>query len=266
MRWYYLDFYGEDELYLIEKISSLGLTGVGFPGKKGAHLRVYFKTLSERERVRSLLEGEFRIESGEEEDKDWIREVERGYEPVRAGSFVVVPSSLIPIIIKPGMAFGTGYHPSTRLALRLIDEEIKEPRGLSLDLGTGSGILAIALHKKGVKPIIALDRDLLALKEARENFLKNDIRSGVALICSDLLSAIKGDLRFEIVVANLLFSIFEVALPEIAKHMEKGGIFMASGITTRERDRFLNLIERYGFKLISLLEEEGWIGTAAILR
>ncbi|MCD6362556.1 MAG: 50S ribosomal protein L11 methyltransferase [Synergistetes bacterium] len=266
MRWYYLDFYGEDEPYLIEKISSLGLTGVGFPGKKGAHLRVYFKSLSERERVRSLLEGEFRMESGEEEDKDWIREVERGYEPVRAGSFVVMPSSLIPIIIKPGMAFGTGYHPSTKLALRLIDEEIKEPRGFSLDLGTGSGILAIALHRRGVKPIIALDKDLLALREARENFLRNDVQSEVALIGSDLLSAIKDDLKFEIVVANLLFPIFEIALPEIAKHIERGGIFIASGITARERGRFLNLIERYGFKLASLLEEEGWIGTAAILR
>lgn len=265
MKWYYLDIYGESESELFETIASMGLTGVGFPFEGKAHLRVYFYSSKEREKVAESLKDRFKLDLGEEDDRDWARQVEEGYEPIRAGNFVVVPSSLTSIIIKPGMAFGTGYHSSTRIALKLIDSEVKKVDGLSVDIGCGSGILTIALHKRGVKPILAVDNDPLALKETRENLERNGIEDGVFIIGGDILSFLKEDVKFALIVANLVMPLFESCLGEIANHLEKGGLFIASGISIAERDSFLRLLERNSFRVKTLIEEDGWIGTAAIL-
>lgn len=265
MKWYYLDIYGESESEIFETIASMGLMGVGFPYEGRAHLRVYFYSPEERENVVKSLKDRFRLNLGEEDDKDWVRQVEEGYEPVRAGNFVVVPSSLTSIIIKPGMAFGTGYHSSTRIALKLIDSEVKEIKGLSVDIGCGSGILTIALYKRGIRPILAVDNDPLALKETRENLERNGIKDGVFIVGGDVLSFLKEDIRFSLVVANLVMPLFESCLSEIAKHVEKGGLFIASGVSITERDSFLKLLENNSFRVKTLIEEDGWVGTAAIL-
>ncbi|KUK14160.1 MAG: 50S ribosomal protein L11 methyltransferase [Synergistetes bacterium] len=266
MKWYYLDIYGESEAELFEKVASMGLTGVSFPREEGAHLRIYFHSLKEREMVIKALYGSFDFEVGEEDDKDWVRQVEEGYEPVRAGRFVVVPTNLTPLFIKPGMAFGTGYHSSTRIALKLIDSEVNGSFKKSVDLGCGSGILSIALYRKGIKPIFAVDNDPLALKETKENLERNGINSGVYVVGGDLLSFFKAGVKFDLVVANLVLPIFETCLSEIAGHMESNGLFVASGITVAERSHFLDLLEANSFKIVALLEEDGWIGTAAVFR
>ncbi|MCS7234146.1 MAG: 50S ribosomal protein L11 methyltransferase [Synergistetes bacterium] len=264
MRWYYLDVYGESENELFEKVASMGLEGVGFPCEGKAHLRVYFYSSGERDRVAELLKSSFQVEFGEEDDKDWVRQVEEGYEPVRAGRFVVVPSSLTPIVIKPGMAFGTGYHSSTRIALKLIDNEVDKVEGLSVDIGCGSGILTIALYKKGIKPILAIDNDLLALRETRENLKRNGIEDGVLIVGGDILSFVRENVKFSLVVANLVMPLFEVCLGEITQYIEKGGLFIASGVSIAEKAPFLKLLEHYSFKIKALLEEDGWIGAAAV--
>ncbi|GEM_PF-2480562 len=266
MKWYYLDIYGDDEVELLERLALLELKAVGLPGKGRAHFRVYFSSIREREEILSKLKGVYELLLGEEDDENWALKVEEGYEPVRAGRFVVVPSTLIPIVVKPGMAFGTGYHPSTRIALKLIDSEVSEVKGLSIDLGTGSGILAIALWRKGIKPLFAIDNDPIALKEAKENLSRNGVVDGVYLLGGDLLSPFKEEVKFNLVVANLLLPLFESFLYEIASHMVKGGVFIASGVSLSEREAFLKLLESHSFEVKSLLEEEGWIGAASILR
>lgn len=266
MKWYYIDLYGDSEEELFNQVALLDLKAVGFPGEGKAHLRVYFSDEVERERVLRKLSGLYEFKLGEEYDRDWVKQVEEGYEPVRSGKFVIIPSNLIPILIKPGMAFGTGYHPSTRIALKLIDSEVGEIRGASVDIGTGSGVLAIALYRKGANPVFAVDNDPLALKEAKENLERNGIREGVYVLGGDLLSPFKVGFKFSLIVANLVLPLFEVSLPEIAEHTLKGGLFIASGISASERESFLRLLEDNSFEVKVVLEEEGWIGTASVLR
>jgi len=161
------------------------------------------------------------------------------------------------VVIDPGMAFGTGSHPSTRMCLEFL-EEILSARspGLSLlDVGTGSGILAIAGFKLGADPIWALDIDPTALRYARKNARANGIRRGIEFRLGS-----PGSVRrvFDIVVANLLPQELLKLAPSIARRVGAPGFLIVAGLLDSQRDEIIGAFSSMGLKLCRGKKSDGW--------
>jgi ribosomal protein L11 methyltransferase len=201
-------------------------------------------------------------------ERNWNRAWRRFFAPQRIGKmFWVTPPWIKPpvfrrrqvIIIEPGMAFGTGTHATTRGCLEFIEKVAPQFSGkpiTALDLGTGSGILAIALAKLGVKRIIALDTDPLALKAARENVCSNGVQEQIVLSRSNLLHVRKS---FLLVVANLTGeTILEIA-DELSKRVLPKGYLILSGILQpKEMVVSCNFGSR-GFRTLGRKREKEWM-------
>ncbi|MGI4787315.1 MAG: 50S ribosomal protein L11 methyltransferase [Janthinobacterium lividum] len=193
------------------------------------------------------------------EEADWATAWKAYYKPMRIGSRLVVtppwetpdlqPNDLT-IVVDPGMAFGTGSHPTTQLCLVALEEYVKP--GLSIaDIGTGSGILAIAAAKLGASPVIANDNDPLAVKIARENAAVN----GVSIEINDTIP----DGPYDLVVANILADVIIGMADKIAHWTKPGGTFIASGIIdTRESD-VRQAVETFGFTSLDTRHQGEWV-------
>jgi len=170
----------------------------------------------------------------------------------------------IVIRIKPGPAFGTGSHATTRMVLQLLEKYFspKEHQDV-LDVGTGSGILAIAAVKLGAKRVLALDIDSQALENARENVEINQVMDTVELRLGSLDHW--GEIgEFPLVLANLTSGIILELLDPLTRVTCAGGLLILSGITEGERESFLNQIPASDWELLETREDEGWI--ALVLR
>jgi ribosomal protein L11 methyltransferase len=171
------------------------------------------------------------------EEADWANAWKAYFKPFRVGRRLLVtppwesPSlepGDIPLVIDPGMAFGTGTHPTTQLCLIAL-EDLMQPGFSVADIGTGSGILAIAAAKLGASQVFANDNDPLAVKIARENAAQNH----VSIIVTDDLP----EGAHQIVVANILADVIIGLASELIALLEPDGILIASGIIdTREND------------------------------
>ncbi len=173
------------------------------------------------------------------------------YEP-RAGEIVLE--------IDPGMAFGTGTHPTTRLCLNLIETCLK-PHDSVLDVGTGSGILMIAAAKLGARKVCGIDKDWLAVGIARANLRRNRIDpQKFALICGHLIEAIGGS--FDLVVANILTEAVIVLLDDIPKVLSKNGCFLCSGILEKNQNSVTDKLKALDFEIINIYSKEEWVAIA----
>jgi len=171
------------------------------------------------------------------EEADWANAWKAYFKPFRVGRHLLVTPPWespalelgdIPLVIDPGMAFGTGTHPTTQLCLIAL-EDLMQPGSSVADIGTGSGILAIASAKLGASPVSANDNDPLAVKIARENAAQNEVAISVT---DDLPEGLH-----QIVVANILADVIMGLAPELVALLEPDGILIASGIIdTREND------------------------------
>ena len=165
------------------------------------------------------------------EDTDWVTLTQRQFAPIRAGERLwIVPTwhappepGAINIVLDPGVAFGTGSHPTTGLCLAWLERNVRAGDSV-LDYGCGSGILAIAAMRLGAARAIAIDIDPLALEAARYNSQRN----AVALEVMDAQSAIPGAVR--ITVANILANPLRMLAPILASHTQPGGMLVLSGI------------------------------------
>ncbi len=191
----------------------------------------------------------------EELDESW-KEWKKGFGPVDVEDFVVIPPWKKPVYIKPGMAFGTGLHPTTKLCIRILKDFVEEGASV-LDIGTGSGILAIVSKLLGAKRVVGIDISKDAVRECKENAKLN----GVEVECYHKTpSEVKE--KFDIVVANLELSIFRKELSNITKLFTKKAIF--SGIYTKdELEEFMNMLEHEGLKADRILEDENWFCVVA---
>ncbi len=173
------------------------------------------------------------------------------YEP-RAGEIVLE--------IDPGMAFGTGTHPTTRLCLNLIETYLK-PYDSVLDVGTGSGILMIAAAKLGARKVCGIDKDWLAVDITRANLRRNRIDpEKFALICGHLIEAIGGS--FDLVVANILTEAVIVLLDDINKVLSKNGCFLCSGLLEKNQNSVTDKLKALDFEIINIYSKEEWIAIA----
>ncbi|HKW78502.1 MAG TPA: 50S ribosomal protein L11 methyltransferase, partial [Candidatus Limnocylindria bacterium] len=165
-------------------------------------------------------------------EEDWLESWKAQFTPLRVGRFLVRPSwsepaatDAIEIVLDPGMAFGTGLHPTTQQCLEAVSALPLEAKSV-LDVGTGSGILAIAAAKRGGSPVVAVDTDPLAVEAARENAERN----GVAIpIGAGSAADVPG--RFEYVIANLVSPELQRIAGNLVARLAPGGTLVVAGIS-----------------------------------
>ncbi len=217
-----------------------------------------------RDRLSSLgIESTVECEGVREED--WSETWKKYYHPVSLGRITVVPAwedytareGEVVVKMDPGMAFGTGTHETTRLVIRLLQEEISGGERV-LDVGTGSGILAICASKLGAKYCGAYDIDPDAVRVARENVEKDGAKN-VECGVSDLLSGVdisKG--KYDLVVANIVADIVLRLLPDLSDYMNDGARAILSGIIEPRLAEIQAAMEKYGFVATRELHENDW--------
>lgn len=205
------------------------------------------------------------------EESDWENEWKKHFHSFRVSdTFVIVPSWEIDeyeyrekdrlIKLDPGMAFGTGDHPTTGMCLKFIERTVK-PGHSVIDVGTGSGILSIASHMMGAASVKATDIDELSIKVAYENFVINDCDQAIQLETADLLKEEEG--RYDIVIANILAHIIEEMIEDAYDKLNEKGRFIASGIIAEKRGEITGKMTGAGFNVVEVLEEDGWVSILA---
>lgn len=206
-------------------------------------------------------------------EEDWAHAWKKFYHPLRIGRRVVLkptwetfaarPDDII-IELDPGMAFGTGLHPSTRLCIAAL-EELVRPGDAVLDLGTGSGVLALVAAKLGAGQLLATDIDTLAVQVARENAHLNHIPLGEQLQIEH--GSIPHDQpgRFQVIVANILAEVLVDLLnskygdPPLTEPLASGGYLILAGILNERAQLVIDAATQHGLHLVSQKEEGDWV-------
>jgi len=202
------------------------------------------------------------------EDEDWMESWKSHFRILRIGKRLVIkptwleldftasPDDIV-IEIDPGVAFGTGYHPTTDTCLQAMEQHIA-PGMTVLDLGTGSGILTIAAIKLGAGLVTALDIDSQAVTAARRNFRRLSINKQVKLGQGSVPhpTAPAGD--FDLAVANISARGVADRCPFILTALKPGALFIASGLLNTQKEEVAAVVEPLGFSLISEWPQEEW--------
>ena len=198
------------------------------------------------------------------DEEDWANSWKQYYRPVRIGKrLIVVPTwekydekpDDIVIKMDPGMAFGTGTHETTRLCASLLEDKMS-PGDSVLDIGTGSGILAVCASKLGAEAVTATDIDPVAVRVAKENVLENGCRN-VSCMVSDLLGAVDG--KYDFVCANIVADIVVRLAPDVPRVMKDGALIAVSGIIDTQRDRVAGALTSAGLRLADERTENDWV-------
>lgn len=202
-------------------------------------------------------------------DADWIKLSQEGLPPVRAGRFFVygahdageAPRGVIPICIEAGMAFGTGHHETTALCLAIISNLSKRRRFANvLDLGCGTGVLAIAASKLWHSRVLASDIDSTATAIARENARDNRAAVSVEIATAEGLfhPAINRRAPFDLILANILAAPLTQLAPQIVRALALGGVAVLSGLLTWQENLVLSFYRPHGLVLRERLRDGPW--------
>lgn len=197
------------------------------------------------------------------DDAAWAIAWREGYVPIRVGRLTIVPSWLevprgadLVIRLDPGMAFGTGLHPTTRACLDLL-QGMEPMHGAVLDVGTGSGILSLAALRLGAHRAVGYDTDPLAIDASTANAQANDL--------GDRFEARRGPLpetpeeRFPLVLANLVAAVLIDLGARLAAHTSPGGTLIASGIIESRSDEVESALTGAGFEVIDWITDGDWV-------
>jgi len=196
-------------------------------------------------------------------EQDWVRLTQSQFDPIKIGSNIwVVPSwhqapdpDALILELDPGLAFGTGSHPTTRLCMEWL--EAHAPRTLSvLDFGCGSGILAMVAKKLGANQVVGVDIDAQAIESARYNSERN--RCEIDYYLPEQFSQSAQDRTFDIVVANILSSPLKLMAPMLAGRVAPGGSLVLSGILVRQADEVAASYAPF-VQLTIWAERDGWV-------
>lgn len=198
-------------------------------------------------------------------EADWAEAWKAHYSVLHVGSrTVIVPQwqpytpreDQVVITLDPGMAFGTGTHPTTRLCLEAL-EEVIVPGMRVLDLGTGSGILAIAAAKQGAASVHAVDVDEIAVLSARENVLANGVGATVR-VEEGSLDRVSG--RYDLITVNILAGVICALLDAgLADALQPGGVVIASGIIDEQEPQVRASLAQRGIEVAKRLVERDWV-------
>ena len=234
---------------------------VYLPADSGTADTVHFL----KERFASLgIDGKITISGVCEED--WANSWKAYYKPIEIGERMVIvpawekydaPEGKLVVRMDPGMAFGTGSHETTRLVIGLLEKYIKNGQRV-LDVGCGSGILAICAAKLGADECKAYDIDPVAVKVAREN-VKDSGLTNVTCDTSDLLRGVdKSGGAYDVICANIVADIIIRMTPDVGQFMHESSVILASGIISERANDVISCFEQYGFRIVEKAEENGW--------
>lgn len=245
--------------------------------KKGAVVKAYYK---EDEHFNEHFEyiknsvnnlGEFGINKGEGlvvsskvNEQDWENNWKKYYKPTKVGARVVVKpiwEEYIPknhelvVELDPGMAFGTGTHETTRMCIQALERYVDE-NSTVFDIGTGSGILAIAAAKLNAKSAIGVDLDPVAVDSAKQNVAKNDLKN-IDIRHGNLMEVVDG--KANVIVANIIAEVIKILIPDINKSLIHGGYFISSGIIKDRAQDVINELKKNKFEILEVNNQGEWI-------
>jgi ribosomal protein L11 methyltransferase len=232
-------------------------------------LRDFISQLSEY----GIEAGQTSIEIRSVKDEDWAEAWKQYYKPVKISERLTVKPVWEPyepheheivIELDPGMAFGTGTHATTVLCLQMLEQYVKPGEDV-IDVGTGSGILAIAAAKLGARHVLALDLDPVAVASAQDNVRQNGLAQ-ITVKESDLLSILDTDLNalgielpVQLVVSNILAEIIVSFVDDVQRVLRQGGLFIASGIITAKESLVTDRLQQAGFSIVDRKQKEDWV-------
>ncbi len=196
-------------------------------------------------------------------EKDWNETWKKSFQSVDIGKqFTILPpweknkKDRINLIIDPGMAFGTGHHETTRSCLVLMENYApKTAKEKFLDIGAGTGILAIAARKLGYQHVIGIDMDTLAVDAARENVIINNVPD--VEISEEGLAELRE--TFDVIAANLISGVLVQLAPPLFTHMNPGGIAILSGILIGQEGEVIDAMEKAGLRLRETYRDGKWV-------
>lgn len=208
------------------------------------------------------------ISTTEINHKNWNEEWERTIQPIHVSEkFVITPSwhpvddnTKTVIVIDPKMTFGTGYHETTRIMIRLMEQYLP-PGTIVLDVGTGTGILAIAAVKLGAKHCIGIDIDEWSLENGIENAQRNKVRDNVDIRIGSLDMVTESN--FDIILANIIRNTILELLDSMLGKLSRNGKILLSGLLISDREIIESAMDARDFKVISVIRENDWIGMIA---
>ena len=226
-----------------------------------------------RVRFAEVLEPHFpgiKIEREVIPDEDWIAKSLEGLSPVHAGRFVVhgshdrdkIRPGDVSIEIDAGQAFGTGHHGTTAGCLEVIETVMRSRKVTNvLDLGTGSGVLAIAARKLKAVPVLATDIDPIATRVAAENVRRNGISTGVRMVTAPGFHspAFAAYGPFDLIIANILARPLIRMAPQLASHLAPGGSVVLSGILASQRWKVLSAYNGAHLRHVRTIWRNGWV-------
>jgi len=199
------------------------------------------------------------------DDEDWVRLTQSQFEPIHIGKNIwVVPSwheapdpSALILELDPGLAFGTGSHPTTKLCMEWLEAH-PAPDQSVLDYGCGSGILAMVARKLGATKVAGVDIDPQAIESARDNAVRNKVEDIEFFVPEDFAQSAHANGRFDIVVANILSSPLKLMAPMLSGRVADGGALVLSGVLARQAEEVAAAYAPF-IKLSVWAEHEGWV-------
>lgn len=232
----------------------------------------------ELDELRNFMEiGDGTIEIGETEDIDWINNWKQYFHQFYVDDLLIIPSwEEVPISdadkmvlrIDPGTAFGTGMHETTQLCIRQLKKYVNGNTNL-LDIGTGSGILAILSLMFGAKKAVGTDLDICTIDAVKDNMQMNHVEeSKFTLLIGNIISdpAIQTKVGYEsydIIAANILADVLISLAPVAIQHLKKDGIFITSGIIDEKEESVCAALEEAGFQIVEVNYQGEWVSVTA---
>lgn len=229
--------------------------------------------LEENETNRSLLEQlreKYELVWRPVDDSEWKDNWKEYFKPTKITDKIVIKPTWeayenkeneLVIEIDPGMAFGTGTHPTTSLCVKLLEKYIEPGKDAVLDVGCGSGILSIASALLGAKDVLAVDIDPVAVEVSKENVNLNHLFEKISVIEGDLTKGLQ--FRADVVAANLMADLVMMLSKDVAAHLKGKSIYISSGILIEKQAEVVAAIEACGFHILDIMEEGEWCAIAA---
>ncbi|MGM0864420.1 MAG: 50S ribosomal protein L11 methyltransferase [Bacillota bacterium] len=214
--------------------------------------------------------GENKVEISEVNEEEWATAWKKYYHPVKiSDKFTIVPtwedytpvhSDELIIELDPGMAFGTGTHPTTVMCIQALERIVKE-HDTVIDVGTGSGVLSIAAAQLAADHVRAYDLDEVAVRSARLNVKLNKVQQTVTVDANNLLNGVTG--QADVIVANILAEIILRFTEDAFELVKPGGFFITSGIIQPKKQEVRDALESAGFIIEEIMVMEDWVAIIA---
>lgn len=208
--------------------------------------------------------GEGKLECQLVKEEDWANNWKKYYKPTKISDKIVVkpiweeytPEKDEMIIeLDPGMAFGTGTHETTRMCVLALEKNV-ENSSTVFDIGTGSGILAIAAAKLGADKVIGVDLDPVAVDSAFENVEYNKLKN-IEILHGNLMDVVDG--KADLVVANIIAEIIVVLVDQVKEFIKQGGVFISSGIIKERESMVVEKLNNSGFVIKETMYDGEWV-------